>query len=506
MSDTEDIISKKRKKGIRNTEEYKAVKIKRSRLSGQPYRNYRGNLVPGNVTGEQCTIFSEEIEQELQNIIGIGSTASGILNVGIERINYSNGVGNINRVDETNGLLEADVADEEIDGNACEKVANIEVSNGNVISDHERTIQNDIPDLNFDCSDIRIYNSSLFEEVERNFGDSKINTPRDNSVYPNETSISNNTRQKFESSGNEFISDILAWRASGPPRDTESPQNPEKQILYQRVDKIAGSVKYNKLHSCFICHDKCIELKHKDNFGVARILAKDKKCSERRNGFIELIIVGDFHHNIEVLMTKEGELILERRPEHASALSVDDYGPCPYCLGFMLQHIKKCTKRCMSDSEIKKSSILLESKAITNVILCEGHTDFQDNVLKSLKNDNISYLCKTDKLISGVDMMLYEEHGGTQNQLIRQTMRQMERLLQELKNTKPDFKTKTLAFFIAPKYFDHIVDSVETICEVSRKKNEKMEYGIPSLALKLGHSLRKCVAYLRGQSLRNGLT
>lgn len=33
---------------------------------------------------------------------------------------------------------------------------------------------------------------------------------------------------------------------------------------------------------------------------------------------------------------------------------------------------------------------------------------------------------------------------------------------------------------------------------------EKTEYGGPSLALKMGHTLRKCVSFLRGQALRNG--
>ncbi|KAL1492869.1 hypothetical protein ABEB36_011046 [Hypothenemus hampei] len=52
-SDLEN-YSRKRRKSVRNTEEYKATKIKKSRLSGEPYKNYPGNMVPGKATGVPC--------------------------------------------------------------------------------------------------------------------------------------------------------------------------------------------------------------------------------------------------------------------------------------------------------------------------------------------------------------------------------------------------------------------------------------------------------------------
>ncbi|XP_063219220.1 uncharacterized protein LOC134529249 [Bacillus rossius redtenbacheri] len=44
----------KRKKGVRNVEEYKCQRIKRARLQGKEYANYRGNVVKTKSTTESC--------------------------------------------------------------------------------------------------------------------------------------------------------------------------------------------------------------------------------------------------------------------------------------------------------------------------------------------------------------------------------------------------------------------------------------------------------------------
>ncbi|XP_063224104.1 uncharacterized protein LOC134531946 [Bacillus rossius redtenbacheri] len=46
--------SMKRKKGVRNVEEYKCQRIKRARLQGKEYANYRGNVVKTKSTTESC--------------------------------------------------------------------------------------------------------------------------------------------------------------------------------------------------------------------------------------------------------------------------------------------------------------------------------------------------------------------------------------------------------------------------------------------------------------------
>lgn len=49
--------------------------------------------------------------------------------------------------------------------------------------------------------------------------------------------------------------------------------------------------------------------------------------------------LGDFEHNMEVLSTGKGELILLRRPTDSELERTDhsDYGPRPDCKGFFTQ-------------------------------------------------------------------------------------------------------------------------------------------------------------------------
>lgn len=53
---------------------------------------------------------------------------------------------------------------------------------------------------------------------------------------------------------------------------------------------------------------------HGAEIEVAKLLALPAGCEDRRNGFLELLRMGDFYHNCNVLSIKEGELILVRRP------------------------------------------------------------------------------------------------------------------------------------------------------------------------------------------------
>lgn len=273
---------------------------------------------------------------------------------------------------------------------------------------------------------------------------------------------------------------------------------------------------YDKIHCCYLCNKKCLkmarhlELKHPSEVAVAKILAKEKNSSDRRKAFLELIRVGDFYHNMEVLSSKNGTLILCRRPpvDTVNILTYNDFGPCPYCLGFMaksflLRHAKVCTSE-KSPNNISLKSVRTASNSLVNSMLFKGEPKFRSQILDTFCNDKISAICRTDSVILGVGMLLFEKHANSQKELIRQSMRQLGRLLQVIRGSNPKFTNKELKYFIDPIHFDVIVNSVKTLCKANMTPSEKTDYGIPSLALKIGHSLRKCAAFLKGQSLRVG--
>lgn len=143
--------------------------------------------------------------------------------------------------------------------------------------------------------------------------------------------------------------------------------------------------------------------------------------------------------------------------------------------------------------ELSTKSITAESNGLVNAMLFNGSVEFRKNILDKFKTNNISATCKTDNLITGVGVLLYEKHASSQNNLIRQTMRQLGRFI--IQDKCDEFKNKNLTYFINPVHFDVIIYGVKQLCEAQNKYMEKTEYGVPSLALKMGHTLSKCVSF-----------
>ncbi|XP_025834091.1 uncharacterized protein LOC112905601 isoform X2 [Agrilus planipennis] len=275
----------------------------------------------------------------------------------------------------------------------------------------------------------------------------------------------------------------------------------------------------NKDHSCYFCHKllrnlaRHFERIHSNETEVARILSMPKNSKKRREAFNALTRNGDFYHNCDVLLLKKGELILTRRPtEHERKfLKYSDYGPCPECLGFMIKrhiwHHLKYSCICLKDKNIlnsEKSRLPAnESTSLLNGIYGHNLTeDFRSNVLNKLRNDDISEKCRQDDLILRFGAFMYEKYSSTQAELIRQSMRQLGRLTVELAKKNTDVLKLTDA--LTPDRFDDVVLATKSLCITSKEIAKRTEFGIPSLALKIGYSIRKCIGIERGLCLRNG--
>lgn len=276
----------------------------------------------------------------------------------------------------------------------------------------------------------------------------------------------------------------------------------------------------DKKHSCYYCHNlilhigRHLEVKHANELDVARALAFPKKSDKRKELLSVITKAGDFHHNCEVMSLKQGHLILVRRPTKNEIRfnKYRDYGPCPNCLGFLLKkhlwlHLKtKCSKKDPNDQEQDleqaNKQVIAESNAILN---CVFGTEFSDvyisNIVNTLRDDDIGTCCKEDTLILRFGCMLFEKYGTTQSELIRQSMRQLARLT--LAINEMTIQNLKLFDLLAPQKFDLVIQGVKELCR--RHQNDvtkRPEFMTPSLALKLGYSLKKCANIERGLALR----
>ena len=97
----------------------------------------------------------------------------------------------------------------------------------------------------------------------------------------------------------------------------------------------SGGIVHDKLYACYFCNKlvtniwRHYESVHDKELLVQKISAVPKTDPRRQKEIVRLRLLGDYHHNLNVLCTKEGKLIVVRRPR--SAADHSDFLPCRAC-------------------------------------------------------------------------------------------------------------------------------------------------------------------------------
>ncbi|XP_060522328.1 uncharacterized protein LOC132699555 [Cylas formicarius] len=357
-------------------------------------------------------------------------------------------------------------------------------------------------------------NKKIVLQKNNNTADFDQNAIPDSTTSPGANDIALSPPSSFDNYSNEVGSQQTSSTSHVRKRASAIGAHAPRIIA---ATKENGKLVRNKAYACYFCQRivqnaaRHFELLHNKETDVAKILAKPKHSKERKDGFRNLIRVGNFYHNTEVLATNRGHLILVRRPteNELKFLTPADYGPCPYCLGFMLKkhlwhHVKNsCTAKSQKDDQDNGRHIIAESHALLNDAFGrEFSTDYVTNIVCKLRNDDIGTYCNEDVLIQRFGSMLFEKYGTTQCELIRQSMRQLARLT--LKLGEIDNSKRQLTDFLVPQMFDLIIQATKSLCVTHQNVALRPEFELPSLALKIGYALKKCAAIKRGSCLRGG--
>ena len=106
-----------------------------------------------------------------------------------------------------------------------------------------------------------------------------------------------------------------------------------------------------------------------------------------------------------------------------------------------------------------------------------------------MRCDYVSLVARNDKLISDYGTRMYNKHGHdtSQHQYIRCKIRELARFLMVARN----HGFESLESVIEPTRFNQVISVMEDLCGYCEGK---ATYKNPSLALKLGHSLKKCAS------------
>ena len=256
---------------------------------------------------------------------------------------------------------------------------------------------------------------------------------------------------------------------------------------------------WDKKFNCYYCSEEKSTMEHvyqqhKDERAVTELNAtKDKKT---RFGLIQkLRNAGNHTHNMEVKRKGHGTLFVKYRP--SGKMNPDDFGPCIQCYGwYKLDSLFRHKCPCKKDSKVthpKKKARYMMSHTSTMSEEVKG-------VISKMINDDITRIVKSDKLIMEmirreVAIMLEKE----QETYIRNKARELGRLVQQLR--KDHGKNCSLEEFITAGKLKEVMASVKNLCGFD---GGTRKFKIPSLALRLGHALKKCSIIIKASGLEAG--
>ncbi|XP_070549166.1 uncharacterized protein [Ptychodera flava] len=230
----------------------------------------------------------------------------------------------------------------------------------------------------------------------------------------------------------------------------------------------------------------------------------DVRSLDYKLALTKLRNLGNHKHNCRVFRQGYGTLLVNYRPSRSDRpAKAEDYGPCEFCYATMVRadlYKHKCLLKPKSDGKMKRPNIAANSKLLLPPP--KGASAQLNTVLCGLVEDQISRVVKSDHLILCLGEKLYNKmgHNKERHQEIRTKLREMGRLLIQLRISSGN-PSAGLDVFINNVHFQLVVAAAKIVAGFNEDTHQ---YAIPSLALKLGHSLGKCAVILKGKALEKG--
>ena len=193
---------------------------------------------------------------------------------------------------------------------------------------------------------------------------------------------------------------------------------------------------------------------HPNEKEVAKAIKLEKNTPERKKLLTKLRLLGDYHHNQTVTQTGEGQFIVVRRPGPKESCTAQDFLPCVHCSGYirrndLWKHQGSCEfkPRDKDGNQKKYRKVQLESEVMVIDSILKGKSSSLSRTLASMKRDDITDIVKNDDLIIRFGTMLVDKLGSKNSQLISQKMRELARLVQQLKQENADEDLQLSTFF-----------------------------------------------------------
>jgi len=248
----------------------------------------------------------------------------------------------------------------------------------------------------------------------------------------------------------------------------------------------------NKKDFCIFCRTEQSKLsrhlnrKHKDKKEVQDILCIPKGRPERRALISKIRKNGQYLFNTN-RDTNTGELRVMRRPNAKYNKKACNFAICAQCKGnysksAIQHHYKRCNKK-----NSKKRNVLVKSRRITGRIHETASKVLRERVFPTIKDDKVLRVVRFDELAIDYGNKLCEKYQDPHfYDLIRQKLRQIGRLLLQIKNQNN--KIDDLFTIFTPDNYDDCLEAVRILAGLNESGNG---FKTPSLATSLGTLLKQ---------------
>ncbi|GFS20770.1 hypothetical protein ElyMa_001579100 [Elysia marginata] len=259
--------------------------------------------------------------------------------------------------------------------------------------------------------------------------------------------------------------------------------------------------KISKDQCCFFCHKyvkkmgRHLTTVHKNEPEVAQIMQLPPGDAKRKEQLDKFRNLGNFKNNSQAISDQKGKMIPSRRP--GKNIPSDDYIACPSCFGLFKKHsLWRHTKKCgLRSPGTRKPETQVQAKASTfklNFNMCASD-ELKKCILSSMLMDDIGEVVRNDSLIMMFGSWLLHKYQAEKhlNLYVSSKMREVGRLLLELQSRT---LKRDLKYFLKPSFFHLLLE-----CVLNITKSQREDKAVPPLALKLGHSLKKCAQIQKSQ-------
>ncbi|XP_067456263.1 uncharacterized protein [Thunnus thynnus] len=282
-------------------------------------------------------------------------------------------------------------------------------------------------------------------------------------------------------------------------RRTESENSDDTNLGKISVMKLQkrkdGARVYSKKHYCLYCPIQCHKMarhlirKHRTEEAVKTAISFPLNSKERKLHFDLIRNKGNRAHNNEVLKTGSGTLVPSQ--QSGKTVKASDYMHCINCEAFLQRrslwrHMSRC-RLSQKRSTTKPGKSRIQSLCAYAQPVPEGVSRKVWELVNAMHQDEVTNIIREEKSILRLGEHLYAKHGHdkTKHEYIRQKMREIGRLIRRSRKTG---RLKRMEDFYVPSNFNFVVQAVKDVAGFDEDKNI---YKTPSLALKLGHSLKK---------------